>query len=512
MKKGKMTLFLLGVLFLLCFIVSQARAQYIYIGQDGLCGSKSLCFTSIQDGIDSVESVTVIEVTQETYNENIILDFDQVITLQGGWDTNFTSCLSYTTIQGSITITNGTMILENIIVANQIGYSLNVTVGVGGSTITKDPDKAVYTSGEQVQLTANAASGYTFANWTGDVPNPPNTSNPISITVDGNKDITANFIEQVCTSTVTAQVTNPAGGTITSTNPVTTTCGGPVTFSGAISSSYTGAMVSEGSLSLGTPPNWNWTGISAPMTSGGSKTVSVTFTTGTYALTVNVGTSGIVTVNGTTYTSPVSGLSGSVIVLAFPSTGYILNSWTTPSGTVTTNPYVFTISSNTTITANFVLSGPTTPCSTEGTSCSSQLAGSVSLNFPVCSSGTYGFANPVLPAYAGCSVAQTYTVMAGATVWFLVDASSVGKTSGSLRISVLDYKQGGTGGAPQAWIYPLDASNNLISSTAFRISGPPYQMSLPYGQGSSPSLPATTRYLLKVTEAGAGVPLMIIYQ
>ena len=33
----------------------------------------------------------------------------------------------------------------------------------------------------------------------------------------------------------------------------------------------------------------------------------------------------------------------------------------TLSGTVTTNPYVFTISSNTTITANFVLSGPTTP-------------------------------------------------------------------------------------------------------------------------------------------------------
>ena len=40
---------------------------------------------------------------------------DEEITLEGGWDTNFESCSSYTTINGSITITNGTMIIENII-------------------------------------------------------------------------------------------------------------------------------------------------------------------------------------------------------------------------------------------------------------------------------------------------------------------------------------------------------------------------------------------------------------
>ena len=58
---------------------------------------------------------SIIEITQETYNENIVLDFDEEITLEGGWDTNFTSCSSYTTINGSITITNGTMIFEYII-------------------------------------------------------------------------------------------------------------------------------------------------------------------------------------------------------------------------------------------------------------------------------------------------------------------------------------------------------------------------------------------------------------
>ena len=59
---------------------------------------------------------SIIKVTQGTYDENIILNFDQVILLSGGWDANFTSNSSHTTINGSFTMTNGTMTLENIIV------------------------------------------------------------------------------------------------------------------------------------------------------------------------------------------------------------------------------------------------------------------------------------------------------------------------------------------------------------------------------------------------------------
>ncbi len=88
----------------------------IYVSKVSLCNSNNPCFPNIQNGIASASAASIIKITQETYNENIILDFDQVIALQGGWDTNFTSNTSYTTIQGSITITNGTVILENIIV------------------------------------------------------------------------------------------------------------------------------------------------------------------------------------------------------------------------------------------------------------------------------------------------------------------------------------------------------------------------------------------------------------
>ena len=87
----------------------------IYVSKEGSCNGHHPCFPNIQNGIALASAPSIIKITQETYNENIILDLDEEITLEGGWDTNFTSNSSYTTIQGSITITHGPMILENII-------------------------------------------------------------------------------------------------------------------------------------------------------------------------------------------------------------------------------------------------------------------------------------------------------------------------------------------------------------------------------------------------------------
>jgi hypothetical protein len=87
----------------------------IYVRQGGLCGGKDPCYPSIQNGISSAQSLTIMEISQETYDENVILNNPKVLTLQGGWDANFTSNASYTIINGSLTISGGTMIVENII-------------------------------------------------------------------------------------------------------------------------------------------------------------------------------------------------------------------------------------------------------------------------------------------------------------------------------------------------------------------------------------------------------------
>jgi hypothetical protein len=97
------------------FIPEEVIQNTIYVSGDGFCSGNYPCFPNIQNGIVSASAPSAIEITQETYNEDIILDFDELIFLQGGWDTNFTSNSSYTTIDGSITITNGKMIVERII-------------------------------------------------------------------------------------------------------------------------------------------------------------------------------------------------------------------------------------------------------------------------------------------------------------------------------------------------------------------------------------------------------------
>ncbi len=89
--------------------------ETVYVGRDDICGGKDPCYASIQNGIDSAQSFTTINITQETYNENVVLGTPKVLILEGGWNSAFTGCVSDTTIHGSLTITKGTLIVENII-------------------------------------------------------------------------------------------------------------------------------------------------------------------------------------------------------------------------------------------------------------------------------------------------------------------------------------------------------------------------------------------------------------
>ena len=72
-------------------------------------------------------------------------------------------------------------------------YTLTVAVnpvGAGNVVVTPAQNCAGgYLPGTVVQLKANAAS--IFSNWSGDA---AGTANPVSITMDGNKNVTANFI------------------------------------------------------------------------------------------------------------------------------------------------------------------------------------------------------------------------------------------------------------------------------------------------------------------------------
>jgi uncharacterized repeat protein (TIGR02543 family) len=67
-------------------------------------------------------------------------------------------------------------------------YTLNV-VAVGG-TVSKNPNQSTYNHGTSVQLTATPSTGFTFTGWNGDA---SGSLNPITVVMNSNKNIVANF-------------------------------------------------------------------------------------------------------------------------------------------------------------------------------------------------------------------------------------------------------------------------------------------------------------------------------
>jgi hypothetical protein len=101
---------------------------------------------------------------------------------------------------------------EDISIPTNANYYLGTEVDpVGSGTISRDPygdngspNGAWYNSGQTVQLTANANSGYQFDHWSGDL---SGSTNPDYIIMNSPKQVIANFVK-IRAITIT---TDPAG-------------------------------------------------------------------------------------------------------------------------------------------------------------------------------------------------------------------------------------------------------------------------------------------------------------
>jgi len=74
-------------------------------------------------------------------------------------------------------------------------YALNIKAING--TVVKTPNKVRYDYGEVVTLQAVPNPGYTFASWASDA---SGIANPITITINSNKTVTAKFAATVATA------------------------------------------------------------------------------------------------------------------------------------------------------------------------------------------------------------------------------------------------------------------------------------------------------------------------
>ena len=229
-------------------------------------------------------------------------------------------------------------------------YTLTVSVvpsGVG--SVTRSPDQPTYVYGSQVQLTATANPGYTFSGWSGGA---SGTTNPITITMNGNTSITANFTQGQYSLTVSV---SPSGVGLVMKNPNKSTYmyGEQVQLTATANPGYTFSGWSGGASGMTNP---------ITITMNGNTSITVNFTQGQYSLTVSVSPSGV----GSVTKSPdkATYVYGDVVTLtATANPGYTFSTWSGDASS-SQNPITITIDNNKSVASNFVretISTPNTP-------------------------------------------------------------------------------------------------------------------------------------------------------
>ncbi|MDR2591826.1 MAG: InlB B-repeat-containing protein [Chitinispirillales bacterium] len=98
--------------------------------------------------------------------------------------------------------------------APETTYAVTVAADpASGGYVTRNPNQARYAPGTRVNLMASANSGYKFSGWSGDTANAIDAANLLTVTMNGDKSLTANFIRP--TYNLTVNTLPPYGGYVT---------------------------------------------------------------------------------------------------------------------------------------------------------------------------------------------------------------------------------------------------------------------------------------------------------
>jgi uncharacterized repeat protein (TIGR02543 family) len=210
---------------------------------------------------------------------------------------------------------------------SRIEYQIATTV-VGQGTVTSSAGP--YYAGATATLTATPAPGWKFDSWGGDA---AGSTNPVTITLDGNKAVTATFtrLEYQVATTVVGQ-----GSVQVSDGPY-----------------YAGQTAT---LTATPAVGWqfsSWSGDASGtdnpvvVTMNANKAVTATFSRIEYQVSTSVTGQGSVTISAGPYYA-----GATATLTATPATGWKFDSWS-GSATGTTNPLTLTVERNTAVTAHF---------------------------------------------------------------------------------------------------------------------------------------------------------------
>ena len=95
------------------FTTSYASIIYVNMNDD-TCGGNSPCHTSIQAGIDASSTDSGIRIAKGFYSGSIILDVAKSLTLQGGWDSSFSTQTPNTTFIKAPKAPKGSLTLQMV--------------------------------------------------------------------------------------------------------------------------------------------------------------------------------------------------------------------------------------------------------------------------------------------------------------------------------------------------------------------------------------------------------------
>jgi len=253
---------------------------------------------------------------------------------------------------GSTNPTTVTMNGARSVTANfsQLRYALTLASSPPeGGTITADPlpgGDGKYAYGTVVTLTANAATGYSFGNWSGDA---LGSTNPVQVTMDGNKNVTANFGQTRHTLQLTVDL--PGTGTIDAVPPPDGdgkyAYGTLVTLTANPAGGYSFSSWSGGATGSTNP---------VQIAVNGDLAVTAHFTQMRHVLTLTA----TPPTGGSIVASPLPDGDGKyaygtpVTLTANPAVGYVLSSWS-GDATGSDNPVQVTMDGDKSVTATFAV-------------------------------------------------------------------------------------------------------------------------------------------------------------
>jgi hypothetical protein len=203
----------------------------------------------------------------------------------------------------------------------------------------------VYTRGTNLTVTATTNAGYTFTNWT-ENGNPVSTNTSYTFTSSGNRNLVANFTQNIIKDTVKVSSNPIAGGTTTGAGVYNRNSN--VTLTAAANAGYTFTNWTENGNIVSTNNNFAFV-------LSGNRNLVANFTQNPTNHTITISKNP--SIGGTVVGDGTFGSGTNASVHATPNTGFTFTNWTENGNIVSTNTtYQFVLSSNRNLVANFIQS------------------------------------------------------------------------------------------------------------------------------------------------------------